>query len=75
MGVDISSVYRQAFRVADMLRYCGGDVYHRDFGWWDRIGDWNGPDWRSVNEYLKKYDMVDDTYRSEKPYYPKYRYL
>ncbi len=57
MGVDIASLYRQAFRVADMLRYCGGDVYHRDWGWWDRLGDWNGPDWRSVNDYLKKYDM------------------
>ncbi len=56
-GNDLDSVYRKAFRVVDMMRYVGGDVYHRDYGWWDRMGDWNGPDWRSVNNYLQKYDM------------------
>ena len=56
-GKDIDSMYRQVFRVIDLMRYCGGDVYHRDYGWWDRLGDWNGPDWRSINNYLGKHDM------------------
>lgn len=57
LNPDIPSAYRKVFRVVDLMRYCGGDVYHRDWGWWDKLGDWNGPDWRSANEYLKKYDM------------------
>jgi hypothetical protein len=51
---DVESTFRKVLRVADLIRYCGGDVYHRDWGWWDRMGDWNGPDWRAVNEYLSK---------------------
>ena len=57
MGNDIPSAFRKVFRVATLMRYCGGDVYHRDWGWWDKAGDWNGPDWRTVNNYLRKYDM------------------
>jgi hypothetical protein len=51
---DMPSTYRKIFRVADLMRYIGGDVYHRDWGWWDRAGDWNGPDFRSAGEYLAK---------------------
>ena len=36
------------------MRYVGGDVYHRDWGWWDRAGDWNGPDFRATGDYLRK---------------------
>lgn len=54
---DWSSTFRKVFRVADLMRYCGADVYHRDWGWWDRAGDWNGPDWRTTIDYLHKYDM------------------
>ena len=54
---DIDSTYRKVFRVVDLMRYCGGDVYHRDWGWWNKLGNWDGPDWRSVNQYLAKYDM------------------
>jgi len=56
-GADFGSIYREAFKVADLMSYCGGDVYHRDWGWWGLCGDWDGPDWRSVNNYLHKHDM------------------
>jgi len=54
---DQESAYRKIFRTADFMRAVGGDTYHRDWGWWDRAGDWNGPDFRSSGEYLRKYDM------------------
>ena len=54
---DLDSAYRKVFRVVDLMRYCGGDVYHRDWGWWRKLGDWDGPDWRSANQYLAKHDM------------------
>lgn len=51
---DLRSTYLKIFRVADLIREVGGDVYHRDWGWWDRAGDWNGADFGSANEYLGK---------------------
>jgi hypothetical protein len=54
---DMASAFRKVFRVADLMRYIGGDVYHRDWGWWDRAGDWNGPDFRATGEYLRKSGM------------------
>jgi hypothetical protein len=56
-GGDFDSTYRKVFRLADMMREVGADVYHRDWGWWDRAGDWNGPDFRTMGEYLHKSDM------------------
>ena len=56
-GGDFDSTYRKVFRLADMMRQVGADVYHRDWGWWDRAGDWNGPDFRTMGEYLRKSDM------------------
>jgi hypothetical protein len=38
-GADLQSTFRKVFRVADLMRYTGADVYHRDWGWWDRAGD------------------------------------
>jgi len=35
----------------------GADVYHRDWGWWDRAGDWNGPDFKTMGAYLGKHGM------------------
>jgi hypothetical protein len=54
---DTESAYRKIFRTADFMRCVGGDTYHRDWGWWDRAGDWNGPDFRTSGEYLRKYGM------------------
>ena len=54
---DAASAYRKVFRVADLMREVGGDVYHRDWGWWDRAGDWGGPDFKSMGAYLRKYGM------------------
>ena len=56
-GPDMESAYRKVFRTADFMRTVGGDTYHRDWGWWDRAGDWNGPDFRSSGEYLRQYGM------------------
>ena len=56
-GPDYQSTFRKVFRVADLMRYVGADVYHRDWGWWDRAGDWNGPDFRTTINYLRKQDM------------------
>jgi hypothetical protein len=54
---DWPSTFRKVFRVADLMRRIGGDVYHRDWGWWDRAGDWNGPDFRATGDYLHKSGM------------------
>jgi len=56
-GGDYEGTYRKVFRLADMMREVGADVYHRDWGWWDRAGDWNGPDFRGMGDYLRKSDM------------------
>jgi hypothetical protein len=54
---DQDSAFRKVFRVADLMRSVGADVYHRDWGWWDRAGDWNSPDFHTTGQYLRKYDM------------------
>ncbi|MHB0998907.1 MAG: alpha-amylase family protein [Armatimonadota bacterium] len=54
---DADSAFRKVFRLADFMRYIGADVYHRDHGWWDKAGDWNGPDFRTMGSYLRKHDM------------------
>lgn len=54
---DMESAFRKIFRTADFMRAVGGDTYHRDWGWWDRAGDWNGPDFRASGEYLRQYGM------------------
>ena len=54
---DWASAFRKVFRVADLMRYTGADVYHRDWGWWDRAGDWNGPDFKTTIDYLHKHGM------------------
>jgi hypothetical protein len=56
-GGDFDSTFRKVFRLADMMREVGADDYHRDWGWWDRAGDWNGPDFRTMGEYLSKSDI------------------
>ena len=54
---DFDSTFRKIFSVADLMRRVGGDVYHRDWGWWDCAGDWNGPDFGATGKYLRKSGM------------------
>jgi hypothetical protein len=44
-------------RYTDLLRQAGGDILWDDAGWYDRWGDWNGPDWRLTTSYLEKHGM------------------
>ena len=44
-------------RYTDLLRECGGDILWDDAGWYDRWGDWNGPDWQLATAYLRKHSM------------------
>ncbi len=44
-------------RYVDLLRECGGDILWDDAGWYDRWGDWTGPDWQLTTAYLRKHNM------------------
>ena len=57
---DLAEPVPKVFRAVDLMRTVGGDVYHRDWGWWDRAGDWNGPDFGTTDKYLRKYGMRPD---------------
>jgi hypothetical protein len=54
---DRDSAFRKVFRVADLMSEVGADVYHRDWGWWDHAGDWTGPDFKAMGDYLRKRNM------------------
>jgi hypothetical protein len=49
---DQAGTLQKVFGLADHLRTMGADTYHRDNGWWDTPGNWNGPDFRSSGDYL-----------------------
>jgi hypothetical protein len=63
-GADVEpiSTFRQILRVADLMRYVGGDIYWRDYGWWDIAGNWNGPDFAEGGRYLAKYGIHQTIY-------------
>jgi hypothetical protein len=44
-------------RYVDLLRAAGGDILWDDAGWYDKWGNWYGPDWRLTTDYLKKCGM------------------
>jgi len=54
---DQEGAFQKIFGLVDHMRSVGADTYHRDFGWWDRAGDWNGPDFKQSGDYLAKYGM------------------
>lgn len=54
---DYAGTLQKVFGFVDQMRTIGADSYHRDCGWWDNEGDWNGPDWRLSKDYLSKYGM------------------
>jgi hypothetical protein len=62
MDVEPISTYRKVFRMADLMRYVGADIFWRDYGWWDIAGDWNGPDFFETGRYLSKYNMKQTIY-------------
>ncbi len=44
-------------RYIDLLRESGGDLLWDDAGWYDKWGNWRGPNWRMTTGYLRKHDM------------------
>jgi hypothetical protein len=63
-GADVepTTTFRKMFRMGDLMRYVGGDVYWRDYGWWDTAGDWGGPDFGEAGRYLAKYGIPQTIY-------------
>lgn len=62
---DQPGTFEKILGVSDHMRYIGADTYHRDNGWWQTAGDWNGPDFKISGDYLAKYGMKQLIY-----YYP-----
>lgn len=54
---DYSGTLQKVFGLVDHMAYIGAGIYHRDCGWWNTAGDWNGPDWKISKDYLSKYGM------------------
>jgi hypothetical protein len=48
---------QKVFGLSDHMRTVGGDTYHRDNGWWDTPGNWDGPDFKLSNDYLSQSGM------------------
>lgn len=69
-GYDPTGLLQKVFGLADHMRHVGADGYHRDYGWWDQIGTWNGPDWRQSGDYLAKsgirQTLYQPTYNSQR---------
>ena len=40
------------------MRRVGGDVYWRDYGWWDIAGNWQGPDFAEAGG--KQPEKIDE---------------
>jgi hypothetical protein len=53
---------QKVFDLTDHMTTIGADTYHRDYGWWDLIGNWNGPDWKMSIDYLAKHNMKQLVY-------------
>ena len=54
---DFSGTLQKVFGLVDHMAYIGAGTYHRDCGWWNNAGDWQGPDWKITKNYLAKYGM------------------
>ncbi len=46
------------YKLVKLMSYCGADCLHQDYGWWDKIGTWNGPDWSQLKSYLNKHNIA-----------------
>lgn len=51
---DQQGIRFKIFSLADRERAIGIDTDWRDNGWWDKAGDWNGPDFKLTRDYLDK---------------------
>jgi hypothetical protein len=51
---DQAGTLQKIFGFAPHLTTIGADTYHRDNGWWDTPGNWDGPDFRQSIDYLGK---------------------
>ena len=49
---DQAGTLQKIFGLAPHLQTIGADTYHRDNGWWDTPGNWDGPDFRQSIDYL-----------------------
>lgn len=54
---DYSGTLQKVFGLVDHMAYIGASTYHRDCGWWDTAGNWQGPDWKISKNYLSEYGM------------------
>jgi hypothetical protein len=54
---DYSGTLQKVFGLVDHMSYIGAGTYHRDCGWWNAAGDWQGPDWKISKNYLAKHGM------------------
>jgi hypothetical protein len=61
-GWDQQGTLQKVFGLSDSMRAMGVDTFHRDYGWWDFMGDWGGEDWKITNSYLAKSGMSQIIY-------------
>jgi hypothetical protein len=59
---DQAGTLQKVFGLAPHLQTIGADTYHRDNGWWDTPGNWDGPDFRQSIDYLGKSGTKQLTY-------------
>ncbi|MDO8209949.1 hypothetical protein [Conexibacter sp. CPCC 206217] len=59
---DQAGTLQKVFGFAPHLTTIGADTYHRDNGWWDTPGNWDGPDFRQSIDYLGKSGAKQLTY-------------
>ena len=59
---DQAGTLQKVFGIAPHLQSIGADTYHRDNGWWDTPGNWDGPDFRQSVDYLGASGMKQLTY-------------
>ncbi|MCW2951740.1 MAG: hypothetical protein JWQ48_910 [Conexibacter sp.] len=59
---DQAGTLQKIFGIAGHLQTMGADTYHRDNGWWDTPGNWNGPDFKQSVDYLGKSGMKQLVY-------------